>query len=282
MEFEGFMYLDIENPIVAWNVYRGVLISQAVAQKNISEGIISSLSMMVARIFADRNWNRLKFEHELEQHRNLSYPDKVSRLTGIFVFDEPESALAAASDEQWGGHISHENLTDVGVWSSGNQTRLDANWISWMLRIRNEGSSEWQAGIKPYWDGTPCPHFPEPIWEVLMHGTVTIWGTTLRNRAYEVIRSTSPNSVALLEQARLAAMLGSSLGHTSALVKIVDEKQVMSFHIDMRDATNEDYINRLNEYKKSNFKQVNWQDLQVGGDMFGIPNFVAYSYVFGS
>src|SRR5450830_751668 len=136
MDFEGFMYLDIEHPVVAWNAYRGVLLSQSLIAKCNPSG--SFLSMTLARVLIDKDWRRLRFEQILEEHRQSDFPSHTSRLTGLFVFDTPESALAVADNEAWGGkdgHIRDENLTDVGVSAESNRTRLDANWISWMLRL---------------------------------------------------------------------------------------------------------------------------------------------------
>jgi hypothetical protein len=129
MKNEGFMYLDIDNPLVAWNVYRGVLISQALVQQGLKDSPVTALSMTAAKMFMDRDWQRLDFESALEDVRKIEYPDLPSRLNCLFVFDEPESALTAATDEGWGGHIAHENLTDVGISAAPNFARVDANWI---------------------------------------------------------------------------------------------------------------------------------------------------------
>lgn len=282
MNFEGFMYLDVDNPLIAWNVYRGVLVSQRLVQQSMTDAFVPALSMTAAKMFMERNWPRLDFEHELEIIRARDFPYKVSRLRCLFVFDEPESALAAATNESWGGHINEEYLTDVGVSAAPNFTRVDANWISWMLQVRQSDEYDWKIGIRPYWMGQVCPNFYQPIWEVLLDGAVTIWGTALRQRAYEVTKQRSPSALSLLELSRLAAALGSDLGHVSALVTAEEEKQLLSFHIDMRDADNIVYTDQLAAYIKANPINVNFKDLAVGDDKFGRPNFVLYSYVFGS
>lgn len=273
MEFEGFMYLDIEHPVVAWNVYRGVLTSQRL----VSEGADGSspLSMTVARLFIEQHWTRFQFEQALEIYRVLRCPDKVSRLTGLFVFRDAESALAAAEDERWGGHIHTDYLTDVGVSAAPNATRLDANWISWMLAAENRHS-----GIAPYWAGEPCHYFKTPIWEYLIDGAVTIWGTDLRNRAYTRVKEREPRAVAVLEQSRLAARLGSDLGHVSAFLTVEDSKPLVSFFMDFRDADNPAYTDKLNEYIASKRDSVNFADLAVGGTQFWVPDFAMFSYSF--
>ncbi|WP_397409009.1 hypothetical protein [Polaromonas sp.] len=282
MNFEGFMYIDVENPLVAWNVYRGVLVSQKLVQLSTGDTPTQAFSMNVAKIFMDRDWSRLTFEYELEAVRASEFSACVSRLHCIFVFSDADSALAAARDASWGGHINEEFLTDVGVSAAPSYTRVDANWVSWMLQAQQRGDVEWRDGIRLYWSGHACPHFPQPIWEVLLDGAVTIWGTALRQRAYEVTKQRSPASVCMLEQSRLAASLGSDLGHISAFLTTENGKQLLSFYIDMRDAHNRAYTDRLAAYMAANPDRVNYGDLAIGGDHFAMPNFILYSYVFGS
>ncbi|HEK1766742.1 TPA: hypothetical protein SMR47_000630 [Pseudomonas putida] len=283
MNFEGFMYLDIEHPVVAWNTYRGVLLSQSLIAKCNPSGAF--LSMSLARVLIDKDWRRLRFEQILEEFRQRNFPGNTSRLTGLFVFDTPESALAVADNEAWGGkdgHIRDENLTDVGVSAESNRTRLDANWISWMLRLREDGNDLWLTGINHYWSGTPCPHYDFPIWEVLVDGAVTIWGTELRRRAYQLSIDRAPLSASLLEISRIAASVGSDLGHISALVSLEGEHQLVSFFIDMQDAYDSLFLTSVEEYVKANPDQINRRDLAVGGDIFKLPDFIAYTYVIGS
>ncbi|WP_434155832.1 hypothetical protein [Pseudomonas sp. JZ134] len=285
MKLEGFMYLDIDNPLVAWNAYRGVLVSQKLVQQSVGNPLVPALSMTVANFFMNRDWERLEFENELEMERERNFPKKVSRLTGLFVFDEPESALAVADDESWGGakgHIQDDNLTDIEISAAPNYTRLDANWISWMLKVRSEGNLDWRSGILPYWAGDVCPHFSQPIWEGLLDGTVTIWGTELRHRAYASLKKRSPSTVCLLELSRIAASLSSDLGHISALVTRENGQQLMSFHIDMQDSNDKTFLDRLGKYINENPTLVNFNDLAVGGEKMRLPEFVSYSYVFGS
>lgn len=283
MKLEGFMYLDIEHPVVAWNVYRGVLLSQSLIANCNPAG--SFLSMTLARIVIDKDWERLEFEQILEDHRHQNFPDSTSRLRGLFVFDTPESALAVAEDQAWGGkggHIRIENLTDVGVSAKSNKTRLDANWITWMLMLRHSGNQVWNTGIHAYWSGNPCPYYDAPIWELLVDGAVTIWGTELRKRAYEMVVSRTPLSASLLEISRIAAGLGSDLGHITAMVAAEGSHQLVSFYIDMQDAHDLGFLASLGEYVKSNPDKINRRDIAVGGDVFNVPDFIAYTYVIGS
>lgn len=41
-----------------------------------------------------------------------------------------------------------------------------------------------------------------------------------------------------------------------------------------------DYIERLEAHIKSHPEQVNFRDLAIDGEQFGVPNFTSYSYAF--
>lgn len=75
-------------------------------------------------------------------------------------------------------------------------------------------------------------------------------------------------------------MLGSDLGHVCAFITRQKGVPVMSFHMDMRDATDPVYWGKLADYVKPSPQLVNYRDLQVGGDSFGTPNFLPYSHAF--
>ncbi|HEY1398666.1 hypothetical protein [Roseateles sp.] len=276
-EIEGFLYLDIDDVAVAWNAYRAVLPSTHHAARG--DGQV--LSMNIARLFVEQHAERLQFELELEEVRRQRFPDQVSRLTGMFVFDEAESALAAAAHEGWGGHVRSANLTDVGIAASAT-TRVDSNWILWMLDLRSTQARSWRSGIDEYWRGARCPHHESPIWELLVHGLVTIWGTDLRRRAYDLVRNRFPDATMLLELSRLAAQFGFNLGHVSARItrEPGEPRGLISFQMDMRDASRPEFLSRLYEYTCRPDAVVNHQDLAMRGGGFRVPDFTSKTYSF--
>jgi hypothetical protein len=58
----------------------------------------------------------------------------------------------------------------------------------------------------------------EPLWELVVDGRANIYGTELRETAYEIVKATWPRSLALLELARLGPELGSDIGIITAMV----------------------------------------------------------------
>src|SRR5690606_31710732 len=81
-----------------------------------------------------------------------------------------------------------------------HQTHLDANWITFAYG-NDHAPKHW---MERYWSGEAFPS-EEPIWEMLLGGRALVLNTSLRERAYQVIKRQLPNAVAVLEMGRLAA-----------------------------------------------------------------------------
>ena len=256
-----FAFIDVENPAVAWASYRGVVVS-ANAEFNPPN---CPISMMFAGIIRTQNNNRLHNELLIEKYRQQHFPDCISRLTGMYFFEDPHSASRVY---MWGGHFSPENLAEVLLFATRPISRHDSNWITFALLNANGriGNEEW---IYRYWSGEPFPE-KEPLWEVIAQGRAVICGTELRIRAYNNVYAKFPDAVALLEIGRIAANLGSDLGQMSAwLLRNDDETVTLRFHIDMRDANEPKFLARVQSYSGPR----NTRDLAIGGDHFGLPYF---------
>ena len=135
--FEGFGFVDIEfNPMAAWNVVRGNFYSKARLPAHEQSGAISFAMAGIVSSSIEQSGPSARFESELliEQIRLLEFPEAVSRLNGIFVFENAECALKVADSSTWSGHFKTCNLTDVGV-SADNMSRHDAKWIERILSL---------------------------------------------------------------------------------------------------------------------------------------------------
>jgi hypothetical protein len=210
---DAYAYLDINDPVCAWAAYRSVLVSAGAAA---SKGEAGLISLMSAGLMRAGRQSRLSNELILENFRRVRHPNRVSRLSGMYCFLDIESAQRAAA--LWGSFRNHfrpEYLVELHIQTSFSRDRLDSNWITLSSRDENGffiGDLNW---IDRYWGGEP---FPDrlPIWETLLEGRMVVLGTELRKRAYDVIKEKFPNSLGLLEIARLAAWVGSDLGNTAA------------------------------------------------------------------
>jgi hypothetical protein len=98
-----------------------------------------------------------------------------------------------------------------------------------------------------YLAGTPLG--PEPLWELVVDGRAYIYGTELRKAAYEVVKDVWPESLALLELARLGVELGSDLGLTSAMVVSDQERRRVAYVMNFEDATNPQFLKRLKAFQ---------------------------------
>jgi hypothetical protein len=258
--YRVFAFIDVEHPVVAWASYRGVLVSANVEFSPPS----CPISMMFAGIIRTQNNVRLHNELLIEKYRQQHFPHCISRLTGMYFFENRESASCA---HLWGGHFLPENLAEVLLFSTNPISRHDANWITF-APVDVNGEIENEDWIQNYWSGEPFPA-REPAWELIAQGRAVICGSELRIRAYNNVYSNFPDALSLLEIGRIAAHLGSDLGQISAWLLTNEDGTVsLSFHIDMRDANEPQFLAKLQSYSGPR----NIVDLAVGGDHFGLPS----------
>ncbi len=242
--FKGFVYLNIEHPLVAWECYRGALIS---SYKNASNQVIDMSLFMANKISSGDNIN-LANELLFENVRLQYYPMVVSRLKCLYVFDNEHSAIAAQS---WDEHFKSENLVELGV-GAYNDTKVDANWVTFAERDKSGLiKSDYISSIKRYWSGEPYPN-KTPHWEVLVEGYGIVWGIEHKQRAYQIIKEVMPKCLGLLEISRIAESMGFYLGHIFPHIsRLSPSVYKLSYMMDMHEL-NDNYgafIERLEQYK---------------------------------
>lgn len=250
---DAYAFLNINDPVCAWATYRGTLVSPPA-----EPGFVSVWAAGLMR--SDNHLARVGNEWLLEQHRAAAFPSRVSRLRGMFCFLDLESAERACS---WatnrGSHFRPEYLAELNLSQATLRSdRLDANWISYAKRD-DAGrllGTEW---IHSYWAGEPYPH-ASPIWETLIDGRMIVLGTALRERAYLVVKRMFPQSLGLLEIARLAAWVGSDLGNSAAHIVQQGNELALHYFMDMRDANNPNFLAKLEQVRREGHP-TNWADL---------------------
>ena len=241
----GFAFLDVSRLYVAWATYRGVLITPP--QQPERNG------WFVSWWWTDlvRYQSKLARELQLERVRAQHFPNRISRLVGMFCFLDRDCAERA---KDWGWHFCEENLVELDLREASGRDRLDANWIG---NAELLDPDEW---MPRYWQGIPYPD-AEPMWETLVTGRVAVLGTELRDRAYEVVKSNWPDSLMLLEISRLGAWIDSDIGSICAFMVEEPKSYRFTFLMDMRDADNEDFLERLRRLIASGHP-VNRADIQ--------------------
>jgi hypothetical protein len=272
----GAICLDLEHPLVAWECYRGALISTYVDASN----NVQNTSLRIANLIRGNNIN-LANELLFENIRENYFPSTVSRMQCIYAFENKTTAENACNS--WGGHFHVDNLVDVGI-GANNITKVDANWITYADREKNNLIKQnYIPCIHDYWRGAPYPN-KQPQWELLVDGYAIIWGTEHRNRAYQIIKEQMPDSLGLLEISRIAETIGFYLGHIRPKIfRISQSSFKLAYIIDVHDL-NDNYGKFIERFEKYN-GPVNHKDFKElfnedGGLKYTVPDLKKYEKVF--
>jgi hypothetical protein len=240
-----YCYLNLNNPLVLWETYVGRMASS----DYINDPSFSPISLRhysVLRNYINGYKKVLILELRLENIRKIFYPDKVSRLTGLYFFEDKDVALKA-KDEWHLNHFKEESLVDVGF-TYTNITRVDAKWID---NNHDNPNDNW---MHDYWQGNPSGN--DTLWEIIVSGIGIIWENSVRKIAWDKYKSIFPDSLVLLDLSRIAfelninSVVDCKLGRVLPFVqKIKDNHYRVNHLIDFRDARNEIFIEKLKNYK---------------------------------
>lgn len=233
-----FAFLNIDIPWIAWLVYRGEMVSpQATGTQ--------ALNVWYAKYLIDaaKRGQRItayRKELEIEDIRRRSFPKHVSRLSGLYFFQDVESARRAGG--RWdGNNFREEYLAEIEIVRQQQVSRYDSEWIS--AESMGSADSSW---ISSYLSGTPLGE--NPLWELLVEGRAFVLGTRIRKLAYETVKRTWPTSLGLLELSRVAVELDSDLGLICPFLTIEGDKARLTVRISFADAQNPEFLERLSSY----------------------------------
>jgi hypothetical protein len=221
----AYVFLDVNDPLVAWMVYRAELVSAPQVHEQ-------ALSVFITH----RLRSKAAYEREcaIDLVRREGFPDAVSRLTGFYAFPDKDSARSAM---RWNvPSFREELLAEVAIDPVSSVSRYDAEWITKHFRSPDP---RW---ITKYFEGEPTG---EPIWELLVDGRAVIYGTDIRERAYETVKATWPGSLALLELARVGVEMRSDLGLITAMLVAGDTGLAVRYAMNFADATNPVFLERF-------------------------------------
>ena len=269
-DFEGFVYINIDKPVVAWNVMRSKFYSPSCLPQSEQPG---ALSFGMADLLRNGNEARASAEFRLEDFRRRYFPAAVSRLTGVFVFDSVDSAAQVWDNDAWDGHFNEQFLTDVGI-SADQSSRVDSTWITMMRNDQNILVEGWEAMAKRYWSGEAA--CDQPTWERIIEGWVTIWGLDLKTRAMEEIQNYWPTSLPLLAVAANSATIGSCDGAVVPYARREGSVLDVGYYLRMVDAKDPNFCERLGEFMRTGGERVCY--LGPVGDPFTVPDFSCYSF----
>lgn len=184
-------YLDIEHPMVAWETAIGRI--QSAGQPSPSGFGVSLWMFNRLRDFARQGSTSAALgEFRLEAVRASRYPDRVSRLQGVYFFESRDDAMAAI--DRWGLPSKYREFVSAVQFSAESITKVDSEWITWNLQ--SSGGDGW---MDRYWAGEAAG--VRPLIEVLAVGQGVILNKQLRIEAYKRVYQDSPESTPLLAAA---------------------------------------------------------------------------------
>lgn len=237
-----YAYLDIDNPIVAWEVAIGRLCS---ADELIKEQVLSLSQWHYSRLrhyVISGSKQLIKNEIKLESVRLKFHPNCVSRLRGLYFFESKTDAEAAI--DSWNINQSKKRyISEVGF-SVTNISQHDTEWITFNL-----ASSDDETWMRKYWQGEVCCE--KPLWEFLATGVGLVWDQDLRIEAYKRVMHRDPTSVPILRLSCIAFHLGyERVAQVVPYLLKQGNKVKGTYIINMRDFENSSPLfNSLNEYK---------------------------------
>ena len=178
-------FLNIENPIVAWEVAIGSIRSSCDQKK----------SPAVSSWFYNKikNSDNGMFEKEvyLDSIRKTTQPNAVSRFDGLYFFKSRNDAIEA--HKRMPLKINKDYLTEINF-SANNYSEHDSMYITDKLEYElSSDSSDW---MKSYWNGETL--YKKPLIEVLASGIGVVINKELRKKAYWNIVNKNPYSHQLL------------------------------------------------------------------------------------
>lgn len=242
----AFVYLDVDDPTIAWLVYRGLITSPDIGSNH-----SGNLSWFLLDVIKRGMVSSLRREGALEGFRTKEYPHLISRLRCVYAYP----TLDAAKRGNYGrGKFRQENLVAIAPTSRDFLINShDSNWI-------NDFDALPIDTARRYWSGE---NTKSPLPESLLSGRFLIYGTTVRSRAYETIKRNWPNSLAMLELSRLAVAFGSDLGTISPWLKREGDRIIVSTKITYTEQEgNNVFRQTIDEAKRDSAFSVNWNDIK--------------------
>lgn len=207
MKNKYWLYLDTSKSVVRWNVATGVISPPHLIEKNIA------LPSQFLRSRLVKGVKQLELEGKLEEIRKNKFPEKISRMNCLFVFNNESEAKKAV--ELWGSANNHFNdacLSEVEAIDPYKFSKHDSNWITY-----HEDKDLPENWIDLYWNGTPCPNY-EPLWEILIDGRIKVLNQEIRQECYNRFEQ-DMRCTFLLKLSIMAPIAHSDLGKICSFLK---------------------------------------------------------------
>ncbi|QUM84440.1 hypothetical protein [Moritella sp. 28] len=223
-----YAYLNIDHPMVAWEVAIGRI--KTICHNN-SDGFGVSLWQyaLLEKYLDSSQSNKVFNEFKLEQVRQQMFPDCVSRLQGVYFFETREMANIAL--DRWGMTNKKKYISEINFFGN-NYTELDSEWITTYLDSEFDGDRLW---MESYWAGEKLG--VNPLTEIIASGIGLVVDNNLRKLAYDRIMKKWPDSTVLLSSCCYAFSMGEmeEVGLSKAALVNNDGAIHGAFYISMND-----------------------------------------------
>lgn len=259
-DMKAFAFLNVDIPWIAWLGYRGEMVSSQASNTQALSAWHAFHLIDAARSGQRAAYYRM--ETALESIRRTSFPAKVSRLSGLYLFEDEASARAAG--RRWDGRtFREEHLAEIEIVDNPAVSRYDSEWITKNARSID---SSWMSS---YLSGSPMG--ARPLWEFLVEGRGFVLGTRVRERAYDTVKRKWPRSLALLELSRVAVELNSDLGLILPFLTLESGRRWLTFRLSFPDAKDPSFLDRFAKYDGPK----NTADLNASADLV-LPDLSEY------
>ena len=207
MKNRYWSYLDTSNAMVRWNVATGIITPPHLMEKDIP------LPSQFLRSRLVKGKNELELEYELERIRQNKFPEKISRLNCLFVFEDEQDAITAGSTLQV-KHFQGVCLSEVEAINQYNFSKHDSNWITYFFKNGSNFPENW---MDLYWSGSVFSN-PKPLWEILVNGRMLIMNQEMRQECYDRFEK-DLKCTFLIKLSIMAPIANSDLGKICSFLK---------------------------------------------------------------
>lgn len=198
-------YLNIENPLVAWEVAIGRIASiEALPSLQGTERRWFLTQWQYSRLKSafhntPNNKTPLINEFRIEAVRHKLFTDKVSRLRGSFFFKSKDDAINIVRSHGWRG-FNPNHISEVEVYYNQDEdiSYYDSTWFSMKAHdVMSIEDISHYLNNETYWGNEV-----KPATEVLVYGLGFVLNRDLIDDAYERIKNSYPESLCFLDSAR--------------------------------------------------------------------------------
>lgn len=223
-----YAYLNINNPIVAWEVAIGRI--ESICHDS-EFGVSIWFYNLVRGYLAGNKQEKLQNELALEKVRLDNYTEQVSRLTGIYLFKTRE--IAEIAIDRWRLDSNFKNYIAEIDFHGVNFTEVDSEWITDYLGTPFKANADWMHN---YWKGETRGE--NPLTEVLASGIGFVKDKNIRSMAISKLYDMWATSSLMFN----AAIAGFATGEMNqvcrvkpAIIREDDGSLSGSIFIDMND-----------------------------------------------